>query len=357
MSVTINGTSGVVFNDSSTQNTAATGFGFKNRIINGAMMISQRNGTSSVTPASGAYVIDRFQQTQSTASSLSYQQVAPPTALAGFVYCQKATVLAARTPAAADRYDYLQAIEGLNIMDLAWGTANAKSIAVSFWVYSSVTGTFAFSVVNGSVNRSYVSTYTISSANTWTQVTATIAGDTSGTWATDNSAALLLCFDLGCGSNSETTAGAWQAGFYERTSACVKLVNTLSATFYITGVQLEKGSTATSFDYRPYGTELALCQRYYIVFAWESGSNWPSLGGYITNGGTVDASFTFPVQMRTTPTTTKNGTWNISGNNGQPTVLGTTSSGFALRITGTAAGQGYAYGQNATNTVTNSAEL
>jgi hypothetical protein len=238
-------------------------YGFKNRIINGNMLVSQRNGTSSVTPTSGTYPIDRFQNTQSTASSFSYQQVSPPTALTGFVYCQKATVLAARTPAAGDRYDYLQAVEGLNITDLAWGTSSAKAVTASFWVYSSVTGTFAVSISNGGVNRSYVNTYTISSANTWTQVTTTFPGCTDGTWSTDNGTGLILFFDLGCGSSSETTAGAWQNGFYERTSACTKLVNTSGATFYITGVQLEKGSTATSFDYRPYGTELALCERYF----------------------------------------------------------------------------------------------
>jgi len=278
---------------------AGLGFGMRNRIINGAMVISQRNGTSSVTPGSGTYPIDRFQNTQSTASSFSYQQVAPPTALAGFVYCQKATVLAARTPAAGDRYDYLQAVEGLNITDLAWGTSSAKAVTASFWVYSSVTGTFAVSISNGGVNRSYVNTYTISSANTWTQVTVTFPGCPDGTWSTDNGTGLILFFDLGCGSNSETTAGAWQSGFYERTSACVKLVNTVSATFYITGVQLEKGSTATSFDYRDYGTELQLCQRYY----------WQELNSLFASGiafDTVEAHVRvqYPVPMRTSPTVT-----------------------------------------------------
>jgi hypothetical protein len=288
---------------------ASNDFGLKNRIINGAMMISQRNGTSSVTPASGTYPIDRFQNTQSTASSFSYQQVAPPTALAGFVFCQKATVLAARTPAAGDRYDYLQAVEGLNITDLAWGTASAKTVTASFWVYSSVTGTFAVSISNGSINRSYVNTYTISSANTWTQITATFPGCTDGTWSTDNGTGLILFFDLGCGTNSETTAGAWQTGFFERTSACTKLVNTLSATFYITGVQLEKGSTSTSFDYRPYGTELALCQRYFEMSydigtapaaATTTGIRYIAFA--ISGSSNGQGGVTFQVSKRTTPT-------------------------------------------------------
>jgi hypothetical protein len=274
----------------------------RNRIINGNMLISQRYGTSSVTPGSGTYPIDRFQNTQSTASSFSYQQVAPPTALAGFVYCQKATVLAARTPAAGDRYDYLQAVEGLNITDLAWGTSSAKAVTASFWVYSSVTGTFAVSISNGGINRSYVNTYTISSANTWTQVTVTFPGCPDGTWSTDNGTGLILFFDLGCGSNSETTAGAWQSGFYERTSACVKLVNTVSATFYITGVQLEAGTTASPFEYRQYGTELSLCYRYYYRIKPGGSGSAPFQGAGVSyTTSLVRFTVPFGVTMRAAP--------------------------------------------------------
>jgi hypothetical protein len=325
----------------------------KNRIINGAMLVSQRYGTSSVTPGSGTYPIDRFQNTQSTASSFSYQQVAPPTALAGFVYCQKATVLAARTPAAGDRYDYLQAVEGLNITDLAWGTSSAKAVTASFWVYSSVTGTFAVSISNGGVNRSYVNTYTISSANTWTQVTVTFPGCPDGTWSTDNGTGLILFFDLGCGSNSETTAGAWQTGFYERTSACVKLVNTVSATFYITGVQLEAGTTASPFEYRQYGTELALCQRYYYQRLGSQAVYWDA---YSASGTYPTWSGGHPVQMRASPTCAIVGTYSY-GNASNAAMSGITELTVNIQTNSGASTSRTYFHSNAASGYSASAEL
>jgi hypothetical protein len=275
MSVSINGTNGLVFNDASTQNTAATGFGFKNRIINGAMMIDQRNAGASVTPANGAvtYVVDRWKYYVTQASKLTAQQKngvdstasnyesgSSPT---GFSNSLKTTSSSAYSVGSGDLFTQYQAIEGFNCADFAWGTASATAVTISFWVRSSLTGTHSGALQNSANNRSYAFTFTVSSANTWEQKTVTIAGDTSGTWLTNNGIGLSLYFNLGAGSTYSTTAGSWQAGNFCAVTGATSVVGTNGATFYITGVQLEKGNTATSFDYRPYGTELALCQRYY----------------------------------------------------------------------------------------------
>jgi hypothetical protein len=156
----------------------------------------------------------------------------------------------------------MQVVEGFNVADLGWGTATAQTVTLSFRVRSSLTGTFAGSIQNGSSNRSYPFTFTISAANTFEDKTVTIAGDTSGTWATDNTAGMRVQFNMGTGSTYSGTAGAWAGANYISATGATNLIATNGATFYITGVQLEKGSTATSFDYRPYGTELVLCQRY-----------------------------------------------------------------------------------------------
>jgi len=259
MSVTINGTSGLVFNDASTQATAATGFGFKNRIINGAMMISQR-GTS-FTPSNGDYTLDRWQGL--AAQSSKYTVAQSSTAPSGFINSLLVTSSSAYSVGASDYFDIVQYVEGLNISDLGWGTASAKTVTLSFQVYSSLTGTFGGSLQNNGQTRSYPFSYTISSANTWTTISVTIAGDTSGTWLTTNGRGIQLNFSLGTGSTFSGTAGSWATANYLGTTGATSVVGTSGATFYITGVQLEKGSTATSFDYLDYSRQLQQCQRYY----------------------------------------------------------------------------------------------
>ena len=288
-------------------------YGFKNRIINGAMVISQRNGTSSVTPSGGfTYTLDRWQYGADPSGKVSIQQnagsVTPPV---GFTNYLGVTSLSAYTAGSSEQINIEQHIEGFNVADLAWGTANAKTVTLSFQVYSSLTGTFSGSLVNGSGNRSYPFSYTISSANTWTTASVTIAGDTTGTWATGNTAGVVVFFNLGCGSTFLGTAGAWTASEKHGVTGSVSVVGTNGATFYITGVQLEKGSTATSFDYRPYGTELQLCYRY----AWNYSSALSSNGAYLryltvrcTNSTGTAGTLILPVEMRTTPTLTTTGT-------------------------------------------------
>ena len=261
MTTSIGGTTGVTFPDASVQNTAATGFGFKNRIINGAMVIDQRNAGASVTPVNGAFTLDRWKARLSQTSKYSVQQSSTTTT--GFTKSLLATSLSAYSVGSGELFVLEQVVEGYNIADLAWGTASASPVTLLFWVRSSLTGTFGGSLSNSARDRSYPFSYTISAADTWEQKSVTIAGDTTGTWLTDSGKGIEVCFSLGSGSTYSGTANTWAAADYRSATGATSVVGTNGATFYITGVQLEKGSTATSFDYRPYGTELALAQRYY----------------------------------------------------------------------------------------------
>jgi hypothetical protein len=274
-------------------------FGFKNRIINGAMMIDQRNAGASVTPTAGAYTLDRYTANLAQASKLTIQQSS--TAPTGFINSLLVTSSSAYSVLTGDYFNIQQNIEGLNIADLAWGTANAAPVTLSFWVRSSLTGAFGGSLRNNASDRSYPFTYTINSANTWEQKIITIAGDTSGTWLTTNGIGIKVGFSLGAGATYSGTASAWAGANYFQPTGATSVVGTNGATFYITGVQLEKGSTATSFDYRPYGTELALCQRYCPVFDASTGTGARILG-YGRSTTSTDVSFEFPVTLRTPPT-------------------------------------------------------
>jgi hypothetical protein len=300
MTMQINGTSGLVFNDASTQNTAATGFGFKNRIINGAMMIDQRNAGASVTPTGSAYTLDRWQANIDVASKLSFQQ--STTVPTGFKNSLLITSLSAYSLSSSEQFNIQQRVEGFNVSDLGWGAAGASTVTLSFWVRSSLTGTFGGSFRNSAQDRSYPFSYTISAANTWEQKSVTITGDTTGTWLTDNGVGLIATFSLGAGSTRASTAGSWQAGDYRGATGQVNLVSTNGATFYITGVQLEKGSTATSFDYRPYGTELSLCQRYLPMISCASNDGGQFAVGQASGSTSAEFHLRFPVTVRTAAT-------------------------------------------------------
>jgi hypothetical protein len=237
---------------------------FKNRILNGGMVIDQRNAGASVTPTStgsSTYLLDRWKADISQASKFSVQQSS--TAPTGFTNSMAVTSLSAYAVGAAEVFAITQIIEGYNIADLGWGAAGAQTVTLSFWVRSSLTGTFGIVLENSANNRSYPATYTISAANTWEQKSITIAGDTSGTWVTNSGKGVQIKFGLGVGSTLSGTAGAWAAADYWGATGATSVVGTNGATLYITGVQLEVGTVATSFDYRSYGTELALCQRYF----------------------------------------------------------------------------------------------
>jgi len=299
MSVIVDGSNGLIFNDASTQTTAATGFGFKNRIINGDFRIDQRRAGASYTPSGGdTPVADRWGEYISQASKLTFQQqTASVGGTAGFTHCMGVTVASAVSIAAGDYFTLFQRIEGYNVADLAWGTAAAKTVTLSFLVYSSVTGTFGGSVTNSAYNRSYPFTYTINSANTWETKSVTITGDTAGTWLTTTGIGIEVGFSFGTGSTASGTAGAWTGSWKASATGAVSLVGTSGATWYVTGVQFEKGSTATAFDYRDYGSELQLCQRYCFGFKAVATNTYLSVG-VAWSTTTMRSNFFLPVQSR-----------------------------------------------------------
>ena len=272
----------------------------RNRIINGSMIIDQRNAGASVSIGTTAFPVDRFSASIQQGSGHTGQR--STTAPSGFVNSVLITIGTGASPAAGNVSRLVQIIEGFNVADFGWGTASAATITLSFWVRSSVTGTFAGGIYNGASNRTYVFTYAISAANTWEQKSITIAGDTSGTWATDNSVGFVVNWDLGTGSTYQGTAGSWAAGAAWATSGSVKLAATSGATFYITGVQLEAGTTATPFENRLYGTEFALCQRYYYRISAAGGQYTHFGSGYINSVSSAQVLTVFPVTMRVPPT-------------------------------------------------------
>jgi hypothetical protein len=267
----------------------------KNRIINGAMVINQRAlGTTTINSGSAwVYTLDRWSAIGESALGV-YTLQQSSTAPAGFVNSLLATVTTSATPGASNLYVVRQVIEGNNLYDLGWGTANAKTVTLSFQVYSSLTGTFGGVIKNGAENRSYPFTYTVASANTWTSISVTIAGDTSGTWTATTGAGMNVYFSLGAGSSVSGTAGAWAGSNFYGATGQTNIIATNGATFYITACQLEVGSSATGFEYVNYQTSLANCQRYYQ-------KNTISYGA--ANGTTTLAvCYQFPVYMRVAPT-------------------------------------------------------
>ena len=270
---------------------ASSIYSFKNRVINGAMTINQR-GTTATT--NGGFPVDRFSIGNN--SGATYTGTQDTNAPAGFANSLKITITGTATPTGSNQFALYQGLEGYNTYDLLFGTANAKTVTLSFWVNCSLTGTFGGALQNYAQSRSYPFSYTITSANTWQQVVVTIPGDTGGTWVgASNAGSMELCFGLSVGPTYSGPAGAWAGTTYLTVTGATNFTGTSGATFYLTGVQLEVGSQATGFDFRPISTEVALCQRYYIVA--------PSII-MIYNASTTSmlGYYTFPVPMRTGPT-------------------------------------------------------
>jgi hypothetical protein len=269
--------------------------GFKNRIINPQMQFDQRNAGAAVTAGSG-YTLDRWNVDRLWAGSTVTIQRST-TAPSGFTNSLLATVSTGASVASGSYFSIQQFMEGYNTADFALGTASASQFTLSFWVRSSVTGTFGVGFRNSAFDLSYWTTYTINAANTWEQKSVTIAAPTSGTFGTGNSYGLNTIFSLGCGSTSKATSNnSWNSGGKLGAIGQTDLIATTGATFYVTGVQLEKGTQATSFDYRDYGREFMLCQRYYQV---GTISGAPSVAGYAS--WAFIQNVYFKVSMRTSP--------------------------------------------------------
>ena len=323
---------------------------FKSRIINGDMRIDQRNAGASITQSTSVqYIVDRFALYGSVASKCTGQQnagsVTPP---AGFKNYIGVTSSSAYTVGTSEQFLIWQRIEGNNIADLGWGTANAKAITLSFWVYSSLTGTFGGVVKNSASSYAYPFTYSIASANTWQQITLSIAGPTTGTWLTDTGIGINVYWGLGVGSTLSGTAGAWASGDYSSATGATSVVGTNGATFYITGVQLEVGSSATGFEYRDYTTQLAMCYRYfYSIPKLVAYQNIAPAICYASTDSYIP--FTYPVTMRTAPTLliSSASDFTLTGNGGTatPSVIAAAQiSNISMQVEVTAtASQGYAY--------------
>jgi hypothetical protein len=344
--------------------------GFRNRIFNGDMRIDQRNGGASATinNSTKTYTVDRWQANgQPSDGVFTVQQSS--TAPAGFTNSVILTVTTADSSIATGQYYlFCQRIEGYNVADFDFGKSTAKTITISFWVRSSITGQFGGAIQNSANDRSYPFTYSIISANTFEYKTITIAGDTSGTWLTDNGIGLFLWLDLGCSTTVRATAGSWASGTYYGATGDTNWISTLGATFYITGVQLEQGSTATEFERRPIGTELAMCQRYFWMIA--TGNNKLIGSGYNFTATNMQMTIQHLVTMRTAPTiyqATGTGYYTFERNGGSDAfnslALGSATtdqvsiSFNSTEISGTAGQAGNVFLSNASAYVGLSAEL
>jgi len=276
----------------------------KNRIINGAMVIDQRNSGGSVTPAN-SYTLDRWYAAVSQTGKFTVQQnagsVTPPSGYKNYLGVTSSSAYSVLT---GDYFGISQRIEGYNFADLMFGTASAQTFTFSFWVRSSLTGNFggSFQGAATATLRSYPFSYTISSANTWEQKTIIVAGDTfTNTWDSTNGVGLYANFGLGAGTSASGTSGTWASANYANVTGATSVVGTSGATFYITGVQLEVGSSATGYEYRQYQQELALCQRYYFQQTVTDAFGQISFAN-ITTTTNHRPWIPFPVNMRTTPT-------------------------------------------------------
>ena len=327
-SITTQSATGVIFSDSSNQVAAASPFSLKNRIINGDMVIDQRNAGASITGNDGVFPVDRFSISASQSSKMTARQnagsVTPPT---GFTNYLGITSSSAYTVGASEVFTINQRIEGFNFADCQWGTANAKTVTLSFQVYSSLTGTFGGVLQNSAVNRSYPFTYSIPTANTWTTISITIAGDTTGTWiGATNGTGLIIRWGLGVGSTVSGTANSWASATYYSATGATSVVGTNGATFYITGVQLERNTTATPFEWIPYGMELSLCQRYFQQLG--------SAVGVASASNFITGAIQFFTPMRTTPTVSTSNLMTVTDTNAIDATQ--SSTGIAI-VSGTRA--------------------
>ena len=336
-----------------TSQTLATqnALGVRNLIINGDMRIDQRNAGASITANNQTFAVDRFKFRTSQSSKMTAERSTDVPTGQGFKYSTKITSSSAYTVLSTDFFNMQHLCEVQNIDHLMFGTANAKTVTLSFWVKSSLTGSFSVSLNNLGISPSvYPAEYIINAANTWEKKTITIQGDTSGTYnTTPNSAGLGVIFNLGFGSSFQGTKNSWNSTDANTFSGAVNLVETNGATLYITGVQLEVGEIATPFEHRPYDMELARCQRYYFK------DEPVRIKTYSVSGSNNSVSrYNFPTTMRASPTITI--TTGTTSNLSSASTNQTSISGTSITLIASAAGT-VAIGDASDGAIELSAEL
>jgi len=340
------------------------GFG-RNRLINGSFDIDQANGGSAVTINSAAqtYGPDMFLAEGQSADGVFTIQQLSATPPAGFnKYLRVAVTTADASVGASQIYGLQTRLEGYTIRDFDFGKSTAKSLTLSFWVRSSLTGTFGLGVLNNASSRSYVLNYTVNAANTWEYKTLPFTGDITGTWGTFTSAEMIIEWDIGTGTTFEAAAGSWNAAGRWRSSGNTRLISTNAATLDFTGIQLEIGTVATPFEFRPYASELRLCQRYYEK---SYGRDVNPASNTATNQSTVVTSqfgtnsrlsqaIHFLIEKRALPTITlypsdgsPSGSWTWMSTTGTQTE----------RVTGTGSVGSYIHSFGVSQTVTNADEI
>ena len=280
--------------------------GRRNLIINGAMQVAQRGTSNTGQTASGYFTCDRWRWSVSSLGTWTTRQSTDaPDGFANSLNAECTTADA--SPAANDSLFLYHAFEGADLQQLGYGTANAQSITISFWIKATKTGAFQVNWKNNSATRLISSVQTVNSANTWEYKTITFVGYTGGAITNNNNkqAQLEMWFDAGSNFRTNPTDTSWAAinnGYSQAYGTNINLGDTVGNQVYITGVQLEVGTVATPFEHRSFGEELNLCRRYYIS------TTCANHYGYPNNYGGSDARFAFPTTMRANPTVTTSDT-------------------------------------------------
>lgn len=302
---------------------------FRNILINGDMSVDQRSETATINAGSVTYNVDRFLGRGASSAGV-FTLVQDTDSPDDFTNSLKATVTTADSSLDSGvSYRVQQVVEGTNTTQLNWGTSSAKTVTLSFYVKSSVAGTFGGSLANGDYDRFNVFSYTINSVDTWERKTVTITGDTSGTWPTGTGLGIRVNWSLGAGATYVGSAGSWGSSAKEGVTGQTNLIETNSATFRITGTQLEAGTTASDFEFLPFDINLRRCERYYTVS--QEVNEWGGFAAQDRNGifagrigayGNQPVHVRFPVRMRTVPTVT---VYSLTGTSGNVSNTGTTA--------------------------------
>ena len=284
----------------------ADNINFRNIIINGDMSQAQR-GTS-FTSASG-YTLDRYTWTDDSTSVFTITQSTDVPSGQGFATSMKLDCTTANgSLGSTDQIRQVQKIEAQNLQYLRYGTSSAKSVTLSFWVKSNKTGIYCATLSQEDDSyASFTKEYTISSSDTWEKKTLTFDGDTGGVINNDNGAGIWLMFAFGAGSGRHITADQWNSSYGLSTSNQVNLADSTSNELYLTGVQLEVGTSATDFEFLPFDVNLQRCQRYYYREQGDSSDQRSVSNGMADTTSRYRGIVVFPTTMRTNVSVTEAG--------------------------------------------------